>query len=464
MKNTSKILIILSLILSTSLSNAGLSKPLIDTNISFSDNTTNNVSTTKHGFTPKSPNDATKYLDGTGAYTIPAGGGGAPLAYTTIGGTVNAITLTPSPVITSYASAVGQRWLAIATGTNTTATVTVNINGLGALNAYQGSVVVPIGGIISGNVYWFLLDTATTVRISPYDAVSVQGDTLNGQLVVQGITVGAGDNGVVGNSAFGISSLVSATGANNTAIGRSTGSGITTGTNNTAVWANAGGSPGAGSNNTLIGYGADVNNGNSTYRIAIGSGALSGTNNAAIIGGNAGIGSNSVRVGINMTSPTSILHLPAGTATVNTAPLKFTSGTDLTTPETGSMEYDGSNLHFTPATVRQTLVYTNSTNPMQAPVVLTGFGDVPAITSNNGTHAFILYTGIDATTNDGVLTLPTSPNGWICNIVNSNTTATTHTRQEGISINALTLRNYILGTLTPSFWAGEILGISCIAL
>ena len=41
------------------------------------DVTTLNVSTTAHGLTPKLPNDATKYLDGTGAYTVPAGSGGA---------------------------------------------------------------------------------------------------------------------------------------------------------------------------------------------------------------------------------------------------------------------------------------------------------------------------------------------------------------------------------------------------
>jgi len=47
-----------------------------DANLSTSDITTNDVSTTKHGFAPKAPNDATKYLDGTGNYSTPAGGGG----------------------------------------------------------------------------------------------------------------------------------------------------------------------------------------------------------------------------------------------------------------------------------------------------------------------------------------------------------------------------------------------------
>lgn len=37
----------------------------------LADNTTNNVSNSSHGYAPKNPNDATKYLDGTGAYTSP---------------------------------------------------------------------------------------------------------------------------------------------------------------------------------------------------------------------------------------------------------------------------------------------------------------------------------------------------------------------------------------------------------
>lgn len=41
----------------------------------LANNTTQDVSTSKHGYAPKAPNDATKYLDGTGAYSTPASGG-----------------------------------------------------------------------------------------------------------------------------------------------------------------------------------------------------------------------------------------------------------------------------------------------------------------------------------------------------------------------------------------------------
>ena len=47
-----------------------------EADIDLSDVLTNNVSSARHGFTPKLPNDATMYLDGTGQWSTPAGGGG----------------------------------------------------------------------------------------------------------------------------------------------------------------------------------------------------------------------------------------------------------------------------------------------------------------------------------------------------------------------------------------------------
>lgn len=50
-----------------------------ESDIAFTDITTGNVSITKHGHAPKAPNDATKYLDGTGAYSIPGSVGSGRL-------------------------------------------------------------------------------------------------------------------------------------------------------------------------------------------------------------------------------------------------------------------------------------------------------------------------------------------------------------------------------------------------
>ena len=48
---------------------------------------------------------------------------------------------------------------------------------------------------------------------------------------------------------------------------------------------------------------------------------------------------NSGKVGIGQTTPTAVLHLKAGTTAASTAPLKFTSGSLLTTAEAGAVEF-----------------------------------------------------------------------------------------------------------------------------
>jgi hypothetical protein len=68
---------------------------------------------------------------------------------------------------------------------------------------------------------------------------------------------------------------------------------------------------------------------------------------------------NNIAIGYNPTgaSPASAkIELGAGTATAGTAPLKLRAGTNLTTPENGAFEYDGTNLYFTVGGVRKTVV------------------------------------------------------------------------------------------------------------
>lgn len=62
-----------------------------------------------------------------------------------------------------------------------------------------------------------------------------------------------------------------------------------------------------------------------------------------------------------VTSPTAWVHLPAGSATANTAPLKFTTGTVNTTAEAGAMEYNNTP-HFTNSdAVRRNIVLSDGT-------------------------------------------------------------------------------------------------------
>ncbi len=53
-------------------------------------------------------------------------------------------------------------------------------------------------------------------------------------------------------------------------------------------------------------------------------------------------------ISIGSGTPTAALHLKAGTATASTAPLKFTSGTNLTSPEAGAVEYSSNVFYFSP--------------------------------------------------------------------------------------------------------------------
>jgi len=78
-----------------------------------------------------------------------------------------------------------------------------------------------------------------------------------------------------------------------------------------------------------------------------------------------GTGSSSIagKLGIGLTTPTAKLHIAQGSAAANSAPLKLTSGTVMTAPEAGAIEYDGANLYFTDGTAtRRTLAATNSSS------------------------------------------------------------------------------------------------------
>lgn len=82
-------------------------------------------------------------------------------------------------------------------------------------------------------------------------------------------------------------------------------------------------------------------------------------------------------IGIGITTPTALIHLKAGTATASTAPLKFTPGTNLTTPEAGAMEWDGTNLYITQTTgpTRKTIAYVD-TDDGSASDTTDGSGDI----------------------------------------------------------------------------------------
>lgn len=108
--------------------------------------------------------------------------------------------------------------------------------------------------------------------------------------------------------------------------------------------------------------------------------------------------SGSLAVGIaRTTAPTARLHLGAGTATASTAPLKFTSGTNLGTAEAGAMEYNGTSLFFSPSTTRLRTVLTDNSIPSN--------GQIPIGNGTNYTNANITSTGGTVTVTNGAGTI-----------------------------------------------------------
>lgn len=82
-----------------------------DADLSTSDITTNDVSTSKHGFAPKLPNDAAKFLNGVGGYTTPA------TVSPSIGSPQGRLTLTSAtPVLTATVSAASTIYYALYSG------------------------------------------------------------------------------------------------------------------------------------------------------------------------------------------------------------------------------------------------------------------------------------------------------------------------------------------------------------
>ncbi|MDC7995454.1 hypothetical protein [Altibacter sp. HG106] len=88
--------------------------------------------------------------------------------------------------------------------------------------------------------------------------------------------------------------------------------------------------------------------------------------------------------GLSESNPSATLHIRGGGAAAQSAPLKFTSGTNLTTPEAGAVEYDGTHLYFTPNTTRKILLK-GLTN--------TATLDFPSISNNGSAELTVAVNG-----------------------------------------------------------------------
>ena len=260
----------------------------------------------------------------------------------------------------------------VALGASTLSALTTGSNNLGLGSSALTNMLIGGDNISIGALSGNALQTNTTAQsenvfIGYGSASSTIGGTISS----------ANKNTVIGTRSLNVTGGPIAGISTNIAIGYNCATGLSTGYTNNIVIGNQINSPtNTGSNQLTIGniiFGTGITGtgttiaGKASIGVAVGtarfevkgSGSTSatqtfaahnstGTNNAHIIldDGNNGFG-----VG----TPTATGHFKAGTATANTAPLKFNTGTALTTPEDGAVEYHSSHLYFTIGSTRYQL-------------------------------------------------------------------------------------------------------------
>lgn len=95
-----------------------------------------------------------------------------------------------------------------------------------------------------------------------------------------------------------------------------------------------------------------------------------------------------------------------------------------------------------------------------APTVSSGFGTSPSIAGANGSVAFSVNVGTGGVATTGVIALPTAPNGWILNCLNT-TTSTSFTQQTGSTASTATIGNFVRAGGTALAWAtGSVIYIT----
>ena len=110
-------------------------------------------------------------------------------------------------------------------------------------------------------------------------------------------------------------------------------------------------------------------------------------------------------VGIGAPAPTAALQLKRGTATAGTAPLKLTSGVNLTTPETGAVEFDGTNYFATSGTTRYTLAKTlTATITYDFPSTATYGASTVTLTVNGAADGDVVVLGVPNANSAGLST------------------------------------------------------------
>lgn len=230
------------------------------------------------------------------------------------------------------------------TATVNATTGVITIGGVNFANM-KGSQNVFVGG--SGN---FSLSGSNNAGFGALALTNITSGSSNTAL---GVTAGNAITTESDNTFIGLSAGYAVSGSANTCLG-SGAMGVNTfaGSNNCAIGASALSAISSGDGNVAIGYAADVTDATNN-QLSI-QNAIFGTGNSA----QGPVTVSTGNIGFYTRAPSARVHLPAGTATAGTAPLKLTAGTNLTAVEDGAFEFDGSALYFTVGGVRKTVTLT----------------------------------------------------------------------------------------------------------
>ena len=231
------------------------------------------------------------------------------------------------------------------TGSGVTSTSNSNFLGLGAGYNATGASNSNFLGSGSGGIAMGASYSNFFGQNAGYNAITANNSNFLGQNAGQAATNASGANFLGSNTGYAASG---ATYSN--FIGNNAGQWATNASYSTLLGYNVANENSLGthigSNNIIIGTNitlpATTANG-----INIG-GVLFGLNTYSTTSGNpSSVATGSGKIGIGIVSPTAHLHLAASSGASGTAPLKLSAGTNLSTTEAGTIEYNGTHLYFT---------------------------------------------------------------------------------------------------------------------
>lgn len=311
---------------------------VVEADITLSDVTTDDVTTARHGFAPKAPNAAYMYLDGKGRYSIPPtapgrrgqdgdeGRRGFPASGLSVSGGTTAGPIGPQGYTirgrdAEDGSSAGRGAL------------TLHNNVLGNTIFTKGSVIFAgdSGRLIENNAEFFWDNSAKTLKINGSGTVTTS------------IQCGTGSNrfslvtGTVSTNldAASLITIFSSAGLAVNASGIVTVNNATGSARFRALGA---------ANEHVARFVGDPTSGQS-FGVRVNAGTTSADNGFRVISQDDSTdyffvrGDGNVGIGLAGVGVTAKLHIKAGTASASTAPLKFTSGTVLSSAEAGAIEF-----------------------------------------------------------------------------------------------------------------------------